>query len=224
MSSAVSFGDGVCRWLVIAALNSDAVPQVTGDADGRCGWARRSAALGEYHDREWGVPSHDRRHLFEMLVLEGAQAGLSWATILAKRESYALAFDGFDPAAIACYDEPKIESLLADAGIVRNRQKVRGTVTNARALLALEARSGSFAEYLWSWVDGVPQVNHPESSDEVPSRSDCSDAASRDLRRQGFTFVGPTTVYALFQAAGLIDDHVQSCPAKLARVHDLTLR
>jgi DNA-3-methyladenine glycosylase I len=167
-----------------------------------------------YHDEEWGVPSHDDRHLFEMLVLEGAQAGLSWSTILNKREAYRRAFDEFDVARIARYRERKIATLLADAGIVRNRLKVRGTVTNARAFLAVAGEWGTFDAYLWSWVDGAPVVNRPRSTADIPARTELSDRLGKDLKRRGFTFVGSTIVYAYLQPVGVVDDHVVGCPWK----------
>jgi DNA-3-methyladenine glycosylase I len=165
-----------------------------------------------YHDHEWGVPSHEDPYLFEMLVLEGAQAGLSWSTILNKRAAYRHAFDGFDVQRIARYDEAEIERLLADAGIVRNRLKVRSAVSNAGAFLALSEQQGSFAEYLWSWVDAAPIVNRPRTMAEVPARSELSDRVGKDLKRRGFKFVGSTIVYSYLQAAGLINDHLVSCP------------
>jgi DNA-3-methyladenine glycosylase I len=167
-----------------------------------------------YHDEEWGVPSRDDRHLFEMLILEGAQAGLSWSTILAKRANYRRAFDDFDPARVAGYDEARVAALLLDPGIVRNRLKVRATVTNARAFLATCEAEGSFAEYLWAWVDGGPVVNRPRAMADVPARTELSDRISKDLKRRGFTFVGTTIVYAFLQAVGVVDDHLISCPAK----------
>lgn len=181
---------------------------------GRCGWADSSDAMRSYHDTEWGVPSHDDRHLFEMLVLEGAQAGLSWSTILRKRDGYRRAFDGFDPEVVAAYDEEKIGALLADPGIVRNRLKVRAAVTGARAFLEIQGERGSFEAYLWSWVDGTPLVNRPQVMGEVPPRSELSDSVSRDLRKRGFKFVGTTIVYAFLQAVGVVDDHLVGCPAK----------
>jgi DNA-3-methyladenine glycosylase I len=171
--------------------------------------------MGAYHDHEWGVPSHDDIHLFEMLLLEGAQAGLSWSTILAKRDNYRGALDGFDPERIARYDEPKLASLLADPGIVRNRLKVRATVTNARAFLATRDEHGDFASYLWGWVDGTPIVNRPRTMADLPARTALSDDVSKDLKRRGFTFVGSTIVYAYLQAVGLVDDHLVGCPAKM---------
>ncbi len=173
--------------------------------------------MRRYHDDEWGVPSRDDGHLFEMLILEGAQAGLSWSTILNKRENYRHALDGFDPSTVATYDEGKILSLLDDPGIVRNRLKVRGTVTNARAFLDVAAEYGSFADYLWSWVDGTSIVNQPRSTDDLPSWTELSDRLGKDLKRRGFTFVGSTIVYSYLQAVGLIDDHLVRCPFKTDR-------
>jgi DNA-3-methyladenine glycosylase I len=167
-----------------------------------------------YHDQEWGVPSHDDTHLFEMLILEGAQAGLSWSTILAKRENYRRALDGFDPERIAGYDDAKLAALLDDPGIVRNRLKVRGTVTNARAFLSVRDEFGSFATYLWSWVDDVPVVNQPRTIADLPSRTELSDRIARDLKRRRFTFVGSTIVYSFLQAVGVADDHLVTCPNK----------
>jgi DNA-3-methyladenine glycosylase I len=180
----------------------------------RCPWAEGSDAYRAYHDEEWGVPSHDDTHLFEMLLLEGAQAGLSWSTILAKRENYRRAFDGFDAIRIANYDDQKVTSLLGDAGIVRNKLKVNGAVKNARAFLAVQREHGSFDAYLWSWVDGEPIVNHPAHLGDVPARTDLSDALSKDLKKRGFTFVGSTIVYAYLQAVGVVDDHLVTCPWK----------
>jgi DNA-3-methyladenine glycosylase I len=184
------------------------------DHQGRCWWADASEAMRVYHDTEWGVPSHDDRHLFEMLLLEGAQAGLSWSTILAKRENYRRALDGFDPEVVAGYDEGRIDALLADPGIVRNRLKVRAAVTNARAFLAVQAEHDSFDEYLWAWVDGKPLINHPGAPGDLPAHSDLSDRVGKDLKRRGFTFVGSTIIYAFLQAVGVIDDHLVTCPAK----------
>jgi DNA-3-methyladenine glycosylase I len=167
-----------------------------------------------YHDEEWGIPSHDDIHLFEMLVLEGAQAGLSWSTILAKRENYRRAFAGFDPTVVAHYDEAIMATLLADPGIVRNRLKVRATVTNARAFLLVRDEFGSFSEYLWSWVAGSPIVNRPRATADLPAHTDLSDRLSKDLKRRGFTFVGSTIVYSFLQAVGVVDDHLVNCPMK----------
>jgi DNA-3-methyladenine glycosylase I len=170
--------------------------------------------MRDYHDREWGVPSHDDSHHFEMLILEGAQAGLSWSTILAKRENYRAAFDGFDPVRIVAYDDAKLTSLLADPGIVRNRLKVHGTVRNARAFLDVQEEFGSFDAYLWPWVDGTPLVHHPRTTADLDARNELSDALSKDLKRRGFTFVGSTIVYSFLQSVGVVDDHVTGCPAK----------
>jgi DNA-3-methyladenine glycosylase I len=180
----------------------------------RCDWAVGSEAMRNYHDEEWGVPSWDDRYLFELLVLEGAQAGLSWSTILNKREGYRRVFDGFDPHRVAHYGEEKIASLLEDPGIVRNRLKVRGTVTNAQAFVQIMTEHGSFAAYLWAFVDGRPIVNRPRSMADIPARSELSDHIGKDLKRQGFTFVGSTIVYAFLQATGVVDDHLVTCPSK----------
>ena len=183
----------------------------------RCPWAEGSDAYRAYHDDEWGIPSHDDRHLFEMLILEGAQAGLSWSTILNKRDNYRRAFDGFDAKRIARYDERKVAALLDDPGIVRNKLKVNAAVKNARAFLAVQEERGSFDSYLWSWVDGSPVVNHPRALGDLPASTDLSDAISKDLKKRGFTFVGSTIVYAYLQAVGVVDDHVVGCPAKRSR-------
>ncbi len=170
--------------------------------------------MRRYHDEEWGVPSHDDAHLFEMLILEGAQAGLSWSTILNKRENYRTAFDGFDPHLIAGYGDEKLADLLDDPGIVRNRLKVRGTVKNAQAFLATSGEQGSFANYLWAWVDGSPQVNRPHTMADLPARTELSDRVAKDLKRRGFTFVGSTIVYSFLQSVGVVDDHLVTCPSK----------
>lgn len=165
-----------------------------------------------YHDDEWGVPCHDDRQLFERLMLEGFQAGLSWSTILRKRESFRLAFEGFDPVVIADYGEPEYERLMADAGIVRNRLKVRAATQNARAFLKVQEEQGSFDTYIWGYVDGVP-LRHPDgrTRDTIPASTPLSDAISKDLKRRGFTFVGTTIVYAFMQSIGLVDDHTVDC-------------
>jgi DNA-3-methyladenine glycosylase I len=165
-----------------------------------------------YHDDEWGKPSHDDTHLFEMLMLEGAQAGLSWSTILDKRENYRRAFDNFDPERIARYDEAKLTALLADPGIVRNRLKVNSSVRNAHSFLAVRAEHGSFDRYLWAWVDGTPILNRPRTITDLPTRTDLSDRLGKDLKKRGFNFVGSTIVYSYMQAVGLINDHVVGCP------------
>lgn len=178
----------------------------------RCEWAGDDPLYVEYHDREWGVPVHDDRTLFEFLLLEGAQAGLSWITILKKRENYRRAFDGFDPERIARYGEPKLEELLADSGIVRNRLKVRSAVTNAKAFLEVQGEFGSFDAFLWDFVDGKPQKNAWKSLAEVPVSTPTSDALSKELKRRGFKFVGSTIMYAFMQAVGMVNDHVVGCP------------
>jgi len=176
----------------------------------RCPWGTNELAV-RYHDEEWGVPVHDDRRLFEFLVLEGAQAGLSWDTILRKRASYRLAFDQFDPAAVARYGEPEVASLLADPGIVRNRQKIAAAVQNARAFLAVQEEFGSFAAYVWRFVDGRPLQNAWRTLAELPARTPTADALSKDLRRRGFGFVGPTICYAFMQATGMVNDHLVDC-------------
>jgi DNA-3-methyladenine glycosylase I len=180
----------------------------------RCPWAGTDPIYVTYHDTEWGVPSHDDRHLFEMLILEGAQAGLSWITILRKRPAYRKAFDRFDARKIARYDARKIRALLGDAGIVRNRLKVRGAVTNARAFLVVQKEFGSFDAYLWQFVGGAPKINRPRTVNDVPPRTAESDAMSKDLRKRGFTFVGSTICYAFMQATGMVNDHLVGCPAR----------
>jgi DNA-3-methyladenine glycosylase I len=182
--------------------------------DARCSWCLGSPEYIAYHDREWGRPVHDDRTFFEFLTLEGAQAGLSWSTILAKRENYRRAFAGFDPAKVARYTPAKVEKLLQDAGIVRNRLKVEGTVRNAKAFLAVQREFGTFDRYVWRFVGGAPLRNRPRTSRSVPATSPQSDALSRDLKKRGFTFVGSTIMYAFMQATGLVDDHVVGCPAK----------
>ena len=177
----------------------------------RCPWAGSDPLYLAYHDQEWGVPVYDDRRLFEMLTLEGAQAGLSWITILRKREGYRLLFDGFDPVAVAGYDEGKVAELLADPRIVRNGRKVRGTVANAGAFLAVRAEFGSFAEYAWRFVDGRPKQNAWTTLGQVPAKTAESDAFSRDLKKRGFTFVGSTIMYAFMQATGLVNDHLVDC-------------
>jgi DNA-3-methyladenine glycosylase I len=177
----------------------------------RCGWAGTDQLYLAYHDREWGVPLHDDRRLFELLCLEGAQAGLAWITILRKRAGYRRAFDRFDPRKVAGYGAAKVRSLLADSGIVRNRLKVRGAVQNAQAFLALRAELGSFDAFLWGFVGGAPRENAWRSLKDVPARTPESDALSRALRQHGFTFVGSTICYAFMQAAGLVNDHIVDC-------------
>ena len=177
----------------------------------RCGWVSADPLYIQYHDEEWGVPAHDDRHLFEMLCLEGAQAGLSWITILRKREHYRAAFDNFDATKIAGYDEGKIAELLANPGIVRNRLKVNGFVKNARAFLAVQAEFGSFDTYLWRFVGGQPIQAQRASLRDVPAQTPEAEAMSKDLKKRGFTFVGPTICYAFMQACGMVNDHTVDC-------------
>jgi DNA-3-methyladenine glycosylase I len=178
----------------------------------RCAWVPEAdPAYVAYHDEDWGVPEHDDRKLFELLTLEGAQAGLSWATILRKREGYRRAFAGFDPAAVAKFDERGVQELLEDPGIVRNRRKVESTVQNARCVLEVQADLGSLDAYLWGFVDGEPLVGRWRTLAELPAETAESKAMSKDLKRRGFGFVGPTVCYAFMQAAGLVNDHVVTC-------------
>ena len=177
----------------------------------RCAWSGTDPLMIGYHDEEWGVPLDDDRLLFEFLVLEGAQAGLSWSTILRKREAYRNAFDGFDPRKVAAYDARKIAALLGDAGIVRNRAKIESAIKNARAFLAVQAELGSFAAYQWRFVDGRPIQNRRRTMRDIPPRSAQSDAMSADLKRRGFSFVGSTIIYAHMQAVGMVNDHIIDC-------------
>lgn len=176
----------------------------------RCAWPTTELDIA-YHDTEWGVPVHDDRLLFEMLILEGAQAGLSWSTILKKRENYRRAFDNFDARKIARYDARKVSSLLADAGIVRNRLKIAATIQNAKSLLAVQKEIGSFDAYLWQFVGGQPIQNWRKSLKEIPARTPESDAMSKDLLKRGFKFVGSTICYAFMQAVGMVNDHTVDC-------------
>ena len=176
----------------------------------RCSWAKNELSI-RYHDEEWGVPLHDDRALFELLILEGAQAGLSWDTILKKREAYRAAFDRFDAETIARYDNRKMARLLADPGIVRNRLKVAAAITNARAFLELREQGATFDAFLWQFVDRRPTINCWTNSKQVPSRTAASDAMSKDLKRRGFKFVGTTICYAFMQAAGMVNDHLVDC-------------
>ena len=176
----------------------------------RCGWARSDLMIA-YHDQEWGVPVSDDRLWFEFLTLEGAQAGLSWETILKKRENYRKAFVNFEPAKVARFSAAKIEKLMADEGIVRNRLKIESTVSNAKALLKVQEEFGSFDAYIWGFVDGKPIDNRRKTMKDVPARSDVSDRMSKDLAKRGFRFVGSTICYAMMQATGLVNDHLVSC-------------
>ena len=178
----------------------------------RCAWVDGgNADYVRYHDTEWGRPVHEDRHLFEMLTLEGAQAGLSWSTILNKRAGYRRAFANFDPRKVARFDTHKQRALMADAGIVRNRLKIESTVTNARAFLQVQRECGSFDRYLWAFVDGHPLLNRPASMRAVPARTPLSDRISQDLKRRGFRFVGSTIIYAYLQAVGVVNDHARGC-------------
>ena len=184
---------------------------MTGTEDNRCWWCGDDELYQQYHDLEWGVPVHDDRLLFEFICLEGAQAGLSWITILRKREHYRRVFDNFEAEKIARYDDSKIAELLQDAGIVRNRLKVNGFVKNARAFLEIRDQGGSFDEYLWNFVDGETIQTNRKSAEQVPANTEISDAMSKDLKKRGFTFVGSTICYAFMQAAGLVNDHTENC-------------
>ncbi len=186
------------------------MPKQSVDSLIRCSWASNELSI-RYHDEEWGVPTHDDRTLFEFLILEGAQAGLSWDTILKKRENYRAAFDGFDPAKIAAYDRRKIQALLRDPGIVRNRLKIASTVKNAQAFLKVQEEFGSFDRYVWQFVGGKPKQNSRRSSRQVPASTPESDAMSKDLKKRGFTFVGSTICYAFMQAVGMVNDHLTNC-------------
>jgi len=177
----------------------------------RCAWSGTDPEYVAYHDEEWGVPQHDDRLLFEFLVLEGAQAGLSWSTILRKRDAYRRAFDRFDPRKVARYDKRKIAALLADAGIVRNRAKIESAIKNADAFLEVQAEFGSFDAYQWRFVGGRPMQNRRRAIGDIPPRTAESDAMSKDLKSRGFTFVGSTIIYAHMQAVGMVNDHVVGC-------------
>jgi DNA-3-methyladenine glycosylase I len=176
----------------------------------RCAWASDELSI-PYHDREWGVPQHDDRVLFEFLILEGAQAGLSWDTILQKRQNYRAAFDGFDPKKVARYDRKKAQKLLQDEGIVRNRLKIASATRNAKAFLAVQKEFGSFDHYIWQFVGGKPRINARRLGKSIPARTPESDAMSKDLKKRGFNFVGSTICYAFMQATGLVNDHVVEC-------------
>ena len=176
----------------------------------RCKWATNEFAIA-YHDKEWGVPSHDDRHLFEFLILEGAQAGLSWDTILRKRENYRVAFSQFNPQRIARYDQKKINALMNDPGIIRNKLKIQSAISNAQAFLKIQKEVGSFDEYIWQFVEGKPRINSIRSMKQLPARTAQSDAMSKDLKKRGFNFVGSTICYAYMQAVGMVNDHMVTC-------------
>ena len=177
----------------------------------RCEWARNSDLEAEYHDKEWGVVSTDDRHLFEMLILEGAQAGLSWSTILKKRDSYQQAYYGFDPERVARFTKKSVERLLGDPGIVRNRLKVNASIQNAKAYLEIQKEYGSFSEFVWGFVDGAPVVNRWRHLQDIPAETTESQAMSKALKKRGFKFVGPTICYAFMQSVGMVNDHEISC-------------
>lgn len=177
----------------------------------RCPWAGSDPLYVAYHDHEWGQPVHDDKKLFEMLLLETMQAGLSWITILRKREMYRSAFDGFDPQRIAAYGTQKVEELMGNAGIVRNRKKIFAAITNAAAFLAVQEKHGSFDRWLWRYVGDTPVIGHWQTLEEVPTTTEISDKLSRDMKKLGFRFVGSTTIYAYMQAVGMVNDHIASC-------------
>ena len=177
----------------------------------RCEWADKSEIMAKYHDEEWGVPLHDDQKLFEFLILEGMQAGLSWITILKKRESFREAFDQFDVHKVANYNAQKVSKLMANAGIIRNRLKIEASINNARCFIKIVEEFGSFNQYIWSFVDGKPIVNYWKSLGEIPAKTELSDIISADLRQRGFKFVGSTVVYAHMQATGMVNDHLTHC-------------
>jgi DNA-3-methyladenine glycosylase I len=181
------------------------------ETQNRCEWANNSSLMLEYHDKEWGVPVHDDRKLFEFLILEGAQAGLTWETVLKKRENYRKAFDDFNPSKISCYSEEDVKRLLADSGIIRNRLKVNAAISNAQRFLEIQKEFGSFDNYIWSFVGSNSIKNRFRSLSELPAKTRESDAMSTDLRRRGFKFVGPTICYAFMQAVGMVNDHTRDC-------------
>lgn len=177
----------------------------------RCAWSNKDKLYQDYHDNEWGIPNHDDRHLFEMLCLEGAQAGLSWYTVLTKRENYRKAFDSWDAKKIAKYDEKKVEKLMQNEGIIRNRLKINSVIGNAKAFLAIQKEFGTFDKYIWSFVNHKPIINHIKTFSDVPAKTALSDAMSKDLLKRGFKFVGSTICYAYMQATGMVNDHMANC-------------
>lgn len=177
----------------------------------RCAWAGDTQIYIDYHDNEWGRPEHNDDKLFEMLILETMQAGLSWITVLKKREEFRKAFDGFHPNLVACYDDKKIEELMKNEGIIRNRLKIQAAITNAKAFLAVQAQYGSFDQMIWSYVDHTPIVGHWQKTEDLPATTALSDQISKDLKKLGFKFVGSTIIYAFMQAVGMVNDHVSSC-------------
>ena len=177
----------------------------------RCAWTANDPYLSDYHDKEWGRPLHDDQKLFEFLTLEGMQAGLSWLTVLKKRENFRQAFDQFDPAIVAQYDEEKFDQLMANPGIIRNRLKIRGAILNAQLFLNIQATHGSFDDFIWGYVGGQPIINHIEDINDMPATSPLSDQISKDLKKMGFKFVGSTIIYAFMQATGMVNDHTMDC-------------
>ncbi len=177
----------------------------------RCAWARSDQLMIDYHDQEWGVPQHDDHKLFEFLILEGMQAGLSWMTILKKRENFRLAFDDFYPVIVSQYDQAKVEDLLTDAGIIRHRGKIEAAIKNSQAFLKVQSEFGSFDTYMWQFVGGKPKINSWKTMQELPAKTDESAAMSKDLLKRGFKFVGPTICYAHMQATGMVNDHTIDC-------------
>ncbi len=192
----------------------DAGVIVHSDGLARCPWAGEDALYMAYHDQEWGAPERDSRALYEKLVLDGFQAGLSWITILRKRDAFRVAFSGFDPERVARFDERRIAALMTNAEIIRNRAKIEGAVASARAWLALE-ETGGFSSYLWNFVDGRPIVNHPKRTSDIPAQTALSERISKDLKARGFKFCGPTIVYAFMQAVGMVDDHLAECHCRM---------
>lgn len=202
--------------LGMAGKTSQMGSMSTAKGQQRCGWAGDDPTYVAYHDSEWGVPVRDDRTLFEFLVLEGAQAGLSWITILRKRDAYRKAFSGFDPEKVARFNAKKVEALMQNAGIVRNRLKLESAIKNARAFLAIQEEHGSFSDYQWAFVEGRPLQNSYPSLKQIPARTPVSDALSKDLKKRGFSFVGSTIIYAHMQAVGMVNDHVDTCFRKSA--------
>ena len=180
----------------------------------RCAWAGNDPLYVAYHDTEWGKPIHDDRLLFKFLILEGMQAGLSWITILKKREAFRAAFENFEPEMVAVFDQARIEELMQNSAIVRNRRKIESAVKNARHFLEIQKKFGSFDKFIWNYVDGEPIVNHPKTSADVPATSELSDRISRDLKKFGFSFVGSTIIYSFMQATGMVNDHIDDCDFK----------
>lgn len=180
----------------------------------RCSWAGDLPIYIDYHDNEWGRPVHDDNKLFEMLILEGAQAGLSWITVLKKRDTYREAFDGFDPNIVALYDDEKVQELMGNAGIIRNRLKIAATITNAKLFLEIQNQYGSFDKFIWSYVDNTPIISNWPKIEDVPASTPLSDRISKDLKKIGFKFVGTTIIYAFMQATGMVNDHIADCFVK----------